>query len=209
MKETIAVSKTTIHQQKKYYKLLLFLLATSVVIGILYGVFISKSDKAFVVGEIQKFFDGMKQIENISYSSSFFRVILSQAIFVFGMWFLGISIIGIPFILFWYLLKGFYFGFSIASMVMTFGLKGILAIFTYTFPHQFIFLVVGLLLTFYATHFSIKLFSYLFLHRTIHFREVTKKYIKVLVICLIASFIGCLFETFLSPILLHFMTKLL
>lgn len=209
MNEIAAVSNITISKQKKYYKRLLFVLATSIIIGIFYGLFISKSDKAYVVGEIQKFFDGMKQIEHITYSSSFFRIILSQIVFVFLVWFLGISIIGIPLIFLLYVLKGFYFGFSLTSMVTAFGLKGVLAFLTYTFPHQFIFLIIAVLLTFYATHFSVKLFAYLFFHQNVNFRAITKKYSKVLGFSLALSIVGCLFETFISPILLHFMTKLL
>lgn len=203
------IAKNTIDKQKKYYKLLLILLIVTILIGIIYGILISKSDKAYVVGEIEKFFDGMKSLENISYSTSFLNTVLAQLLFVFGMWLLGISIIGIPVILFLFLVKGFYLGFSITSMIHAFGLKGILTSFTYLFPHQLIFLVVGLLLTFYATHFSVKLFSYLFLHKNVNFRNVTKKYSKILIISLVISLLGCLLETFLSPILLHFVTKLL
>ena len=89
------------------------------------------------------------------------------------------------------------------------GLKGVLGAITYVFPHQLLFLLLSLVLTFYAFSFSIKLFSALFLKRNINWKEAMHKYLKILLLSIVIALITSLFEVFISPFLIQFFTQMI
>ncbi len=81
--------------------------------------------------------------------------------------------------------------------------KGIPIAFAYTFPHQFIILILAIVLTFYSVSFSWKLFQYLFLKREINFKRSLKRYSKVLFVTSCIFLFASLFEVYLAPYLLN------
>ena len=116
---------------------------------------------------------------------------------------------GFPIILGILFIKSFIFGFSISSIVATYKIKGILGAFLYIFPHQIIILILYLLLGFYSLSFCYKLFSHLFLKKTVNFKRGMNKYLKILVISIVASITVTFYEVFLSTYFMKFFTMLL
>lgn len=123
---------------------------------------------------------------------------------MFTIWILGISIIGLPLVIGIFIFKSFITGFSISSIIYTYKLNGVLKTIFHIFPHQIVFLILLLLITFYASSFCIKLFNYLFLKKMINFKEVMHKYLKILLICVIGSIVSSLYEVYVSTYLLNF-----
>ena len=117
-------------------------------------------------------------------------------------WILGISIIGIPIILFITCFKSFTIGFSLSSILYFYGFRGIILGLIYILPsivNIFIFIITS----YFAIFFSIQLFSYLFLKKEKPLKTMTKKYIKILAISTILFTLSSLFEIFILPILLR------
>ena len=172
------------------------------IFGIVFSLIISKSDKLVVDDGVISFFTIIK---NNDYSRGLVlkESLISNGLYLFLVWFLGISIIGIPVIVFMLFLRGFILGFSIGSIIRIYGYKGIVGGLLYLFPHNILSLVISALLSFYALSFSIRLFKFLFLHDNINFKFIMKKYIKILVICLFAFVFCSLMEVYLSPIILN------
>ncbi len=202
MNKAITKSMKNIATQKKKYLFLIVITLIGILSGIIFIFFISNADKLLIKDELNTFLLNIKN-NNLDYYSSFFQSFSSNFIYLIIIWLLGISIIGIPIIIFLLFFKGFIFGFGISSMISNFGLKGIGLSLGYQSPHLLIMLLIFLLISFYAINFSVKLFRILFLKDNINLSPYFKKYIQILIISLVFSLICSIMETFLSPILIN------
>lgn len=209
MKFNIKKTKNNILKQKKLYLFLIGLMVTGLIAGILFWFVISKEDKLLVTKNLTDFFSCIKEGNSINYGASLLNSVVTSLIYVILIWLLGISIIGLPIILVMMATKSFIVGFSIVSIISSYGLKGIVGAFVYVFPHQIVFLLLLILLGFYASAFCIKLFKYLFLKQMINFKEAMRKYLKILGISCLSVLVISLFETFISTYLIKFFTLLI
>lgn len=191
-------------------KVFVFLFGITV-IGVIFGsclpLFLNSQDKA-LVGEYLS--DFITQI-NSGYNSLllFKNGFFNNFIFSFLIWILGISIIGFFVILFLYFFKCFIFGFSISSIIINYGFKGILFSFVYIFPHQVINLFIYCFLTSYSLIFSINLLGLIFKKNNFNIRNSFIKYFKFYLISLLVFLISSLYDSFVNPIILGFVFKLL
>ena len=190
-----------LREQKKIYIFLIIVMIIGMLLGIIYAIILNKSDHALVTTSLDSFFTSIKN-NDIDYKSALINSLIGNISFVTFIFLLGISIIGIPIIIFSLATSSFIFGFSLSSIIYTYHLNGILKAITYLFPHQLITLLMSLFLGFYALYFGIKLFKYLFRGIDINLRSSMKRYLQVYVTVLLI-FIGCSFiEVFLSPALI-------
>ena len=190
-----------LREQKKIYIFLIIVMIIGMLLGIIYAIILNKSDHALVTTSLDSFFTSIKN-NDIDYKSALINSLIGNISFVTFIFLLGISIIGIPIIIFSLATSSFIFGFSLSSIIYTYHLNGILKAITYLFPHQLITLLMSLFLGFYALYFGIKLFKYLFRGVDINLRSSMKRYIQVYVTVLLI-FIGCSFiEVFISPALI-------
>ena len=190
-----------LEEQKKIYIFLIIVMSIGLICGIIYAVILNKSDHNLVTTSLNSFFDSIKN-NNIDYKSALINSLIGNISFVTFIFLLGISIIGIPLIIFSLASVSFIFGFSLSSVIYTYHFNGILKAITYLFPHQLITLLMSLFLGFYALYFGIKLFKYLFRGIDINLRSSMKRYIQVYITVLLI-FIACSFiEVFLSPALI-------
>ena len=183
--------------QKRLYLILIGLAIVSIIIGIIFIFFISNDNKTYIKESLNNYFNN--QNTSINY---FFKSLFNNFIYVIVIWVLGISIIGIPIIIFMYLFKSFLLGFSISSIINSYGLKGILISLIDILPGKFLYLIIILLITFYSLSFSLKIIKNLFFKRPVNFRESMNKYSKILVICLISSLLITIYQVFIESILL-------
>lgn len=209
MNKKLYAAKNSILSQKKFYVFLITIMLVGIVSGIIFVFFLNETDKTEVTKEITTFFNLVKTSDGINYSKSLINSLLVNISYVILIWLLGISVIGFPFILGILFIKSFIFGFSISSIIATYGVKGILGAFLYVFPHQIIVLILYLLLGFYSLSFCYKLFSHLFLKKTVNFKRGMNKYLKILGISIIVSIFITFYEVFLSTYFMKFFTIML
>lgn len=209
MNKNVLIAKKHFERQKKTYKIILIFMIIALITGILFYFLISNKDQTLVINTLKNFFSEVKKGDNLNYASSLINSLINNTLYVLLIWLLGISIIGLPIIIIMVGYKCFIIGFSISSIISTYGFKGIIGVITYTFPHQFLFLFILMLLGFYAVNFSIRLFNYLFLKKYINFKDVMKKYTRILLICLIASILLSVFEVFISTYFIKLFTLLI
>lgn len=198
MKLSKQIKKDKLLLQKRKYLFLLIIMLIGFISGILFLFFISKEDTSLLSKELNTFFSNIKNNE-LNFTNTLINSISSNMLSLVIIWLLGISIIGIPFILFFLFFKSFVLGFSIISILSNYGFKGILLSISYIFPHQLIYLIIWLLLTYYAFSFSIKLVKILFFKKNINIREYFLKYLKIGGISLVTLIICSLFETYITP----------
>ena len=188
-------------EQKKIYIFLIIVMLIGLILGIIYAVILNKSDHAIVTTSLDSFFTSIKN-NDIDYKSALINSLVGNISFVTFIFLLGISIIGIPLIIFSLASSAFIFGFSLSSIIYTYDFNGILKAITYLFPHQMITLLMSLFLGFYALYFGIKLFKYLFRGIDINLRSSMKRYLQVYITVLLIFILCSFIEVFLSPALI-------
>lgn len=205
MDKTIYKKEIKKNRKRRLFKILLVLMILSFLFGVLYVAILSENDKALIKSSMDAFF---ASIQSNSYlqNDAFSHNVLSNVVLSFLVWLLGISMIGIPISVFYLVFKSFVFGFSLSSMIYTYGISGIVPSIIYSFP---LFLNLGIifLLTFYAVNFSKKLYWYLFKKREIDLKKMIRVYSKFLGILLIILLINSLLSSYLVPILLKSFTN--
>lgn len=186
-------------------KIIIFLLGLSLIgfiAGAIFIVLISKSDQALVGNYIKGFTNNINN-NNLSYLDAFKNTVLTNLIFITIIWLLGISVIGIPIIIFMYFIKSFVLGFSFSAFILTYQSKGIILAILYIFPHHIINIVIYTVLMVYAIKFSLLLFNLMFYKKEVNLRSVMNHYIMIFLVSFLIIFLTSIMETFLTPFLLN------
>lgn len=189
-------------RQKKLVTLLIIIMIISIILGILFPAIITKEDKSLIIDSVKTFISGIKQ-NNINYLSGILQSISNNSLVTILVWILGISIIGIPLILLIIFFKGFLVGFSFTSILITYGISGIIKAIIYTLPNIGN-LLATFLLGYYAITFSIMIFKNIFKKENRNWQPIVKRYIKIGLFFLIFSILISLVECFLIPKILYF-----
>ena len=188
---------------KRNKKLLLFFLGLAligVLSGSLFFLFMNDIDQSLVKDYIESFINTINE-DKLIYFDTFKNTFLSNLLYSFFIFVLGISIVGLPIILFCYFIKSFIIGFSLSSFVFTYGIKGSLFSVIYFIPNLFYFIVYTIL-SLFAIKVSILLFSNVFSKREISLKDITSKYVTYYVLVIAFIFLNSLIETFLVPFVL-------
>ena len=101
---------------------------------------LSKTDQSYVKDYMTSYIGNIRE-NQLNYLSCFMNAFLSNFILFISIFLLGISVIGIPFILFIYFFKSFILGFSVTSFILSFGAKGILYTIIYIIPNLLIYIL--------------------------------------------------------------------
>ena len=203
MNKVIMKAKNNVVNQKRKYLFLATIMSIGIISGIIFIFFISKEDKSLVKQELDIFFTTIKDGKFI-YTNSIINSIGNNLLYLVIIWVLGISIVGIPIIVFLLFLKGFIFGFSISSVVVNYGLKGLIMGIITQFPHNVILLITFILIGFYAINFSIHLFQVLFFKKDLNLSLYFKRYNQITLISLGSIVLCSIIETFMMPFLIKF-----
>lgn len=198
MKKAMDKLKLTIKDNKKMIFFLGIIAIVAIVFGSLFSVMLNESDKNLVSEYISNFFENIKN-NNLNYIMALKNGSISSLNYILIVWLLGISIIGMPIVLFMYFSKFFVIGFSISSIIKGYGLKGCLLSFTYIFPHQIIYIIAYTMLSIYSIKLSIKLISTIIKKDKIDFKPIINKYLFVLLLSIITGLLALLFEVFVTP----------
>lgn len=185
----------------KRNKLLIKLFITTfifILLGIFYIAILKKSNKLLVKENLDLFFSSLKKL---NYTKAFISCFSSNLIFTTLIWIFGISIIGIPIILLFLIIKSFILGFNISSLIYFYKWKGILAALIYSIPLVINILVI-IVLSYYGITFSKNLNKLLFFKKEIRFKNIMRKYLKILLFSLVIITISSLIEVYIVPIFL-------
>lgn len=198
MKKVKDKFKQTIIKNKKALIFLTIISIIAIIFGSLFSIILNEGDKNLVNDYINNFFNNIKD-NNLNYVLALKNGSINTLSFIIIVWLLGISIIGLPIIIFMYFSKLFIVGFSISSIIKIYGLKGCLISFAYIFPHHILYIIVYTILTLYSIKLSIKILFSIIKKDKIDFKPIINKYIFLLLISIVVSFLALLFEVFITP----------
>lgn len=200
--------KGTIKVNKKTLLFFTLLLIIGIIAGSIFMAILSETDKKLVTDYFNNY---ISNIENnkLNYFESIKNGLFNNLLYIIIIWILGISIIGIPIVTIMFFIKSFTLGFSIASIVFNYKLKGCLLNFINIFPHQMIYFLIYMLITTYSIFFSLKMINSIINKKNMDFKIMMNKYVKILIISVIAITIGIIIETFITPLLIKIIIPLI
>lgn len=200
--------KGTIKVNKKTLLFFTILLIIGIIAGSIFMAILSETDKKLVTDYFNNY---ISNIENnkLNYLESIKNGLFNNLLYIIIIWILGISIIGIPIVTIMFFIKSFTLGFSIASIVFNYKLKGCLLNFINIFPHQMIYFLTYMLITTYSIFFSLKMINSIINKKNMDFKVMMNKYVKILIISVIAITIGIIIETFITPLLIKIIIPLI
>lgn len=208
MKKYMDKLKRNIHINKNLFVFLLVIVIVGIVAGSIFSTIIDSNDKKMVLDYLSNFFENAKD-GKLNYDTSIVNTLVFTVGFALIMWILGISIIGFFVVIFMLFMKAFILGFSISSIIASFGFKGVLLAFVYAFPHHIINLLVFMLLTAYALIISYKLIKCITSKKPLDLKPIMHRYSIVLGVSLVLFIVTSLYEVYIVPKLLSFIMGIL
>ena len=181
-------------KRNKIFSLLCFISIICFIFGSFFFANLDIKDKEIVSHNIY---------ELLFHQKSYFTFLLNYGFCFFLIWILGISIIGVFFILFLYSYMVFIIAFEFTACISTFGFSSIMMILLYCFP-KIIMLLFSFILSYYASLFSNYLMKHLFFHKEYSFSSIMKQYIKIYLL----SFVGLFFSTFIEYLNYRYLFKI-
>lgn len=200
--------KKIIKYDKKIMTFLNVIAIVGIIAGSIFMIILSKNDKETVLNSIKDFFD--KLINNkFNFVGTLKNTVISNFLFSFIIWVIGISVVGVLIVIFIIFYKSFTLGFTISSIIYTYSIKGTLLALIYVFPHMVINLLILLYLSSYSIKLSIILIKSILKKDNLNFKAFINNYSKVFLISIIFLIVTSLYESFISPIVLRYFAQLL
>ena len=117
-------------------------------------------------------------------------------------WLLGFTMIGIPCIFFLVFTQGFILGFTVGFFIHEYILQGALFAVMGVLPQQLLFVPSMLFTALCAVSLSIILIRRCMSRTTVQLRSYVVRYLAILPLMLLITFVGILVEVYVSPVLL-------
>lgn len=192
MKELFKKLKT-----KKLFILVFAITLLCFIAGMLLISMLSKSNKELIINSLNNFYTSLKE-NKISSTNLLYKTMTSNLILNIIIWVLGISIIGIPIVIFILGFKSLSLGFTLSSLIYTYKFNGLLKAIIYLIPN-IINIFIVFVLVYYSISFSINLFNYLFRKIEFNKRVIVKRYLKLLIVAILLSILTSVTESFILP----------
>ena len=192
MKELFKKLKT-----KKLFILVFAITLLCFIAGMLLISMLSKSNKELIINSLNNFYTSLKE-NKISSTNLLYKTMTSNLILNIIIWVLGISIIGIPIVIFILGFKSLSLGFTISILIYTYKFNGLLKAIIYLIPN-IINIFIVFILVYYSISFSINLFNYLFRKIEFNKRVIVKRYLKLLIVAILLSILTSVTESFILP----------
>lgn len=206
MKKYIQKLSKFLNLSKMMVVFLIGLLVIGVISGSLFLVILSKTDQK-IVSEYLSDFIVLIQTNKFNGLTTMFSSVSFNYIYAFIIWIFGISIIGLPVVIFMFFGKTFTLGFTISTIIKKYGIKGCFLTLGYVFPHYIINIFVFSILTLYSATLSIKMIKSIIARKSVDFKYIMKKYSYVLIVSLGILLLSGIYESFVMPKILKMILK--
>lgn len=207
MKKIINYLNETIIKEKNKLIFIVIIFIIGLTIGSIFTNFITNDDKKLLIEQLELYFSSVKKLSNDVFGISIFKnEIINNGLQLLIIFALGISMIGLPAVIFILFFKGFMLGMTLSSFFLKYQLKGIIGTFLYIFPCYIINILIYILISFFAVHASIIFLKALFKKGNLNFKSFLGKYLLVFIICIILMIINCLLDAYLTPFSLKLFT---
>lgn len=192
-------------------KIIILVVFIVFILGLLFGsiyiTLLSNSNKKVVLDSVNNYYSNFNKISITDKFNIFKNELSSNLIYYIIMWLLGLSIIGLPIIIFMVFMRFFVTGFNISSLFACYKLKGLKYVLVYLVPSNIILLLLSIFLGIYSVNISIRLATNIIKKKTINFGTFMGKYFFILLISILVVVITSLYDSFVSPFFYNLFTK--
>lgn len=208
MKKTMDKLLNEIKFDKRYVFFCAILAILGIVTGSIFIIILNNVDKELIIEYIETFIQSIIN-NNINYVELLKNTLINNylpiiIITIFGLtYFLSFFNILILFY------KSFVIGFSIASFILVYNLKGLLLGLIYIFPHLVINISLLAIFTAFTLKLSVKMINCILKKKQIDMRHFFKKYICTFLVIFFLITITTLYESLILPRLLNLIIKII
>ncbi len=192
-------------------KIIILVVFIVFILGLLFGsiyiTLLNNSNKKVVLDSVNNYYSSFNKISITDKFNIFKSNLSSNLIYYIVMWLLGLSIIGLPIIVFMVFMRFFVTGFNISSLFACYKLKGLKYVLVYLVPSNIILLLLSIFLGIYSVNISIRLATNIIKKKTINFGTFMGKYFFILLISILVVVITSLYDSFVSPFFYNLFTK--
>lgn len=189
---------------KKVIIFLIIICIIGIITGSIFMTILSNNDKSIVISSLDEYIASNSNIDN---KASLINNLSINLIYSLIIWMFGISVIGVPIIIFIIFIKSFLLSFTISSFIFKYKTKGLLLGIVYNLPHQVINLIVYLYLGVYSIKLSSFIIKAIVHKKSINFKNITNRYLVVLLFSIIILILSTLYESYVMPIILEKLLK--
>lgn len=188
-------------RRKEPMKLALVLFFVSLLVGGIYAKITQNLLEVGIDSMSSRYFNTIRNMD-IQYWD-LFRYILFRCIkSFFFIWVMSLTIFGLPYLGWVIASKAFQTGYLFMALTMTYQWKGVLLFITYLFPHGIIYIPVALCCLRYCYQLTMEM-NHGQATPSLHNITLLKKYLKLIIILLLALVVGALIETFLGSFIIR------
>lgn len=191
-----------------FFIILLFLIG--VIFGALAVKTLGEEQKAELITYMKVFFQGLNKGENASLDMGVFvkQVVLNNIKTVALIWLLGLTVIGVPIILFIVFTRGFVIGFTIGFLVNEYVLRGIAFAIVSVIPHNVLLIPAIIIVAVSGVSFSLLIVRNRLRPHRINLSYECMAYTSMAVLMLGVVIIGGLVEGYITPVFMKAVTSL-
>lgn len=194
------------HLEDNFWLYIISLLCvfTGIVLGIYAVKYMGSFDNENLLSYLSNFTENIAKI-NFKYKNMFVDILKNNFPLIITIWFLGLTMIGIPIILIIDVIKGFTIGFTVSFVIRSFGAKGIGIVLLGILPQNIIYIPCIMLSSVIAMEFSLNI-----LRDRINRQWVGGIWIKIASYSIVFIMVfavmcaGFLLETLVTPNLIKF-----
>ena len=201
MSSNAFMSNINKHIQENFWLYIISILCifTGVILGIYSVKYMGEFEQNDLVNYLMKFIDP-SNTSGISYKLIFLQAIKNNLPVIIFLWFLGLTIVGIPIIIIIDLLKGFTVGFTFSFMISGLGKAGIGIAILGVLPQNLIYIPCIVFASVVSMEFSIMLLKDKFNKQwTSSISSRIIYYSVIFIIIIILLFIGIIIESYIAP----------
>lgn len=189
-------------KNNKLFSLMILITLITFFSGIVCSSILDNETRKYISKNISNIILNIKD-RSIPTFSNYFKCFSNNSLYALSIWLFGISIVGLPIVIFLYLLKVFLFSIEFIYLFINIKQSNLLFIFIYLFP-DIINILILFILAYYSVSYSIFLFRVLFLKKSYSLHRITTKYLKVYLFCLLIFIITSLLEILVIPKILYY-----
>ena len=189
-------------KKNKVLSILLTISFLAIIIGIFLMSFFDKKINKEITNNITILVNQIKMGKYYSHLNLFYEIKFNT-IYILLLWLIGISIIGIPILIFLYLIRLFTISFEIVFLIKNIKIVGLLFSVLYIIP-KFMNILVCFFLLNHSVRFSIILIKMIFFKKNYNLSLIMKRYGIIFLLSFIFTILITLMEVFLIPKLFPF-----
>ena len=196
-----------IFPNKRIIIFVITVLFLGIIAGAIFVNIIGLNDKTLVLDKIKLFISNIND-NKLDCLLQFKNSFLINLVYIVIIFIFGLSIVGLIFNFILIFIKGFIYGFSIASFILTYSYKGIILSFLYTLFGQLLNIFSIIVIGVYSLIFSFELLKLLLKNNPPNIKRKLRNYFLIFIFIIIISIISSLSEAFILPSLIKLLIKL-